>query len=68
MTGSESLERRGDLALQVRALEQDAAKLARAHRAQVRLFNENFAQSRAYWLAVRRARYRSSDHGPVSRP
>jgi hypothetical protein len=56
MAGLDSLEGRGDLALHVGALEQEAARRARAQRAQVRLFNENFAQSRAYWRAVRRAR------------
>jgi len=56
MAGLDSLERRSDLALHVGALEQEAARRARAQRAQLRLFNENFAQSRAYWRAVRRAR------------
>ncbi len=56
MLGLDNLERQADLALQIGALERDAARLARTHRAQVRLFNENFAQSRAYWLAVWQAR------------
>jgi len=56
MTGLDNADRQADLSLQVEALEQDADRLARAHRAQVRLFNENFAQSRSYWLAVWKAR------------
>ena len=56
MLGLDNLERHADLPLQIGALERDAARLARTHRAQVRLFNENFAQSRAYWLAVWQAR------------
>lgn len=56
MTELDSLERPNDLLLQIVTLEQDADRLARAHRAQVRLFNENFAQAKAYWLAVWRAR------------
>jgi len=55
MTDVDSLERPCDLLLQIAALKQDAARSARTHRARVRLFNETFAQSRAYWLAVRQA-------------
>jgi hypothetical protein len=60
MLGLDNPEWQADLALQIGALELDAARLARAHRAQVRLFNENFAQSRAYWLAVWQARQRAT--------
>ncbi len=56
MTHGDRLERPCDLLLQIAALQQDAARSARTHRAQVRLFNETFAQSRAYWLAVQQAR------------
>lgn len=56
MTNLEGPEEQGNLQLQIAALELEAARLARTHRAQVRLFNENFAQSRAYWLAVLQAR------------
>jgi hypothetical protein len=43
MTDLDNPERRSDLALQISTLKQDAARLARTHQAQVKLFNENLS-------------------------